>query len=259
MSAVPSAATVSRLEKVAVDNGFDRELGTEGGWLCFASSQAPMRLWLTAADDLIYLAALSMAHVVAGLGEFGDPLEAPFPEGAVGGRVVGGFRELHHFVRRAFQLSRTLPDALLRRFEHDTAALPRATEAERLVVQRVGQDVFRQGLIEYWDGRCAVTSLGVVELLRASHIKPWAACASDAERLDVFNGLLLAPHLDAAFDQGFISVSAAGDVLVSGRLNSDERRLLGLEAPLRVRRLDDGHRRYLLFHRERLFQGDDAE
>ena len=59
-------------------------------------------------------------------------------------------------------------------------------------------------------------------------------------------------------DQGFISVSAAGDVLVSGRLNSDERRLLGLEAPLRVRRLDDGHRRYLLFHRERLFQGDDA-
>ena len=38
MSTVPSAATVSRLEKVAVDNGFDRELGREGGWLCFASS-----------------------------------------------------------------------------------------------------------------------------------------------------------------------------------------------------------------------------
>ena len=72
MSTVPSAATVSRLEKVAVDNGFDRELGREGGWLCFASSQASVRLWLTTADDLIYLAALSMAHVVAGLGEFGD-------------------------------------------------------------------------------------------------------------------------------------------------------------------------------------------
>ena len=38
MSTVPSASTVSRLEKVAVDNGFDRELGREGGWLCFASS-----------------------------------------------------------------------------------------------------------------------------------------------------------------------------------------------------------------------------
>ena len=47
MSTVPSAATVSRLEKVAVDNGFDRELDREGGWLCFARSQAPVRLRLT--------------------------------------------------------------------------------------------------------------------------------------------------------------------------------------------------------------------
>ena len=168
-------------------------------------------------------------------------MQAPFPE-------------LHHLVRRAFQLSRSLPDALLRRFEHDTAALPRTTEAERLVMQRVGQDVFRQGLIEYWDGRCAVTGLGVVELLRASHIKPWAACASDAERLDIFNGLLLAPHLDAAFDQGFISVTSDGDVVVSNRLSSDERLLLGLDARLRVRRLEGGHRHYLLFHRESVFR-----
>ena len=92
MSTVPSAATVGRLEKVAVDNGFDPELGREGGWLCFASSQAPVRLWLTTADDLIYLTALSIAHVVAGLGAFGDPVTPPFPEGAVGGRVDEEFR-----------------------------------------------------------------------------------------------------------------------------------------------------------------------
>jgi hypothetical protein len=202
----------------------------------------------------MYLVSLSMPHVVAGLGEFGYPLVPPFPKGAVGGRVIGGFPELHQLVRRAFQLSRSLPDALLHRFEHNTAALPRTTEAERLVVQRVGQEVFRQGLIEYWDGRCAITGLSVVELLRASHIKPWAACASDAERLDVFNGLLLAPHLDAAFDQGFISVSNSGDVFVSNRLGSDERRLLGLDVPLRVKRLEESHGRYLRFHREGVFR-----
>ena len=39
-------------------------------------------------------------------------------------------------------------------------------------------------------------------MLRASHSVPWAACASDAERLDVHNGLLLAAHWDAAFDAG---------------------------------------------------------
>jgi hypothetical protein len=41
-----------------------------------------------------------------------------------------------------------------------------------------------------------MTSLGVPELLRASHIKSWAQCDSDAERLDVFNCLLLGPHLE---------------------------------------------------------------
>lgn len=38
-------------------------------------------------------------------------------------------------------------------------------------------------------------------LLRASHAKPWKD-SSDAEHLDVYNGLLLAVHLDALFDRG---------------------------------------------------------
>jgi hypothetical protein len=113
--------------------------------------------------------------------------------------------------------------------------LPRSTEAERLVVQRAGQGVFRGGLLEYWDGRCAVTGLAVPELLRASHIKPWADCASDAERLDVFNGLLLAPHLDAAFDCGFITVADDGAVVVSSGLGETARRLLRA-GPSSVRR-----------------------
>jgi hypothetical protein len=45
-------------------------------------------------------------------------------------------------------------------------------------------------------------------------IQPWAACATDAERLAAFNGLLLAPDLDAAFDLGFITVEGDGAVVV---------------------------------------------
>jgi putative restriction endonuclease len=121
-------------------------------------------------------------------------------------------------------------------------------------VRRVGQELFRAGLLEYWEGRCALTGLAVTELLRASHIKPWADCASDAERLDVFNGLLLAPHLDAVFDRGFITVADDGSVLVSSALGGEERRVLGLDAPLRVRGLGEGHRAYLPWHRERVFK-----
>ena len=67
----------------------------------------------------------------------------------------------------------------------------------------------------YWGGRCAITEVTEPRLLRASHIKPWAKCETDAERLDVYNGLLLAAHLDAAFDAGLISFTDEGAILFS--------------------------------------------
>ncbi len=84
------------------------------------------------------------------------------------------------------------------------------TEVERLVRQRIGQGIFRQSLMDYWDGRCAVTGIDQPELLRASHMKPWTDCANDAERLDVFNGLLLTADWDAAFDKGLVTFDDNG-------------------------------------------------
>jgi hypothetical protein len=39
-----------------------------------------------------------------------------------------------------------------RRFRAKTAGLPRTTEAERLVIKRIGQNVFRDTLMDYWGG-----------------------------------------------------------------------------------------------------------
>jgi putative restriction endonuclease len=202
----------TRLEKAAIDNGFDRELARDSHWLCYGSTQCPLRIWIGTSDDWVFLAAFSQHNVAHALVRYGSPLAAPLPPGAVGGRTVADIPTLHRLLRRAFQLGKTLPDELLHRFERQTAHLPKTTEAERLVIQRVGQDLFRQGLLDFWEGRCAITGLAVPELLRASHIKPWADCASDAERLDIHNGLLLAPHLDAAFDRGFITLADDGKV-----------------------------------------------
>lgn len=256
------AATATRLEKAATDNGFDRELprvaAADGAveWLAFASTHCPLRIWLGVFGDAVFVVALSQQNVSRALGSYGTPMTAPLPQGATSGRTVTDIPALHRLVRRAFQLSKTLPDELLHAFEKQTASLPKSTEAERLVVQRIGQDLFRAGLIEYWEGRCAITGLSVVELLRASHIKPWAECESDAERLDVFNGLLLAPHLDAAFDTGLITVGDDGGVLVSQRINGEDRARLGLDRGLRLGSLTSAHRGYLSWHRERLFLGD---
>lgn len=249
-----TAATIARLEKAAVDNGFDQETPRGGDWLGFSSTQAPLQVWLTATDEGLFIAAFSRQDVARALSGLGAVFTGSLPTGATGARSVVDIPALHHLVRRAFQLSRTLPDELLNAFVKKTAALPSTTEAQRLVVQRVGQDIFRAGLIDYWEGTCAITGLALVEVLRASHIKPWADCESDRERLDVFNGLLLAPHLDAAFDRGFITVTDDGAVVVSSALAVGDRRILGLAEPLRVRSLGDGHRAYLSWHRARVFR-----
>ena len=249
-----AAVTITRLEKVATDNGFELELERTADWISFGSSQTSMRVWLTAIGESQFLAAASRADVLDGLAGLGVVFPNPIPSGAAGALSVSDVAALHHLLRRAFQLSRTLPDALLRAFQDETANLPRTTEAERLVVQRVGQDIFRRGLFEYWDGRCAITGLDLPQLLRASHIKPWAACDTDAERLDIFNGLLLAPHLDAAFDAGFITVAEEGVVLVSNTLPIEARSLLGLDRSLRVRGLHRAHERYLSSHRAKIFR-----
>lgn len=99
--------------------------------------------------------------------------------------------KLYMALRRIYELSVSLPDAPLKEFEARTATLPKTTEAERLIVQRIGQDIFRARLMDYWQGRCPLTGITDPALLRASHIIPWVDCESDTERLNVHNGLLL--------------------------------------------------------------------
>jgi putative restriction endonuclease len=251
--ALPSSAR-TRLEKAATDNGFDLDHGLVGPWLHFESSHAPCTLWLTVWGGTTLLAALSHPGVLRSLSSVGVAITHPLPPGAVGGRSVADFAELHSLLRRALLLAQTLPDALYDAFATSTANLPHSTEAERLVVERVGQDLYRGGLLDLWEGRCAISGLAVPRLLRASHARPWKDCETDRERLDVYNGLLLAAHLDAAFDVGLITVEDDGRVVVSAALDDHALGVLGLDRPRRVRGLTEGHRPYLAWHRERVFE-----
>lgn len=246
-------ATITRLEKSATDNGFDLPLSREGDWLRFASSQTLLRVWLSVASNGQFVAAFSQKHVAQLLKEFGS-LAGLLPPGSLAGLVVEDIPSLHRLMRRAFQVSKVLPEEPQRLFAKQIQHLPNSTEAERLVVQRVGQDIFRESLFQFWEGRCAITGLAVPELLRASHIKPWADCENDEERLDVFNGFLLAPHFDAVFDRGFITLSGGGDVIVSSSLTEESRRILGLDTAFRVAGIREEHQPYLTWHREKLFK-----
>jgi len=163
-------------------------------------------------------------------------------------------------LRRAAELSLALPDQAARTFreragkELDRLA-DKGTEVERLVRQRVGQDVFREALLDYWGGACAVTGLALPDVLRASHAKPWAHCTSDEERLNVFNGFLLVAHLDALFDRGLITFDAGGDMVIAPRLTAEHRASLHVSEGLRLRWVVPEHLPFLQWHREHVFRG----
>jgi hypothetical protein len=124
------------------------------------------------------------------------------------------------------------------------------TESTVLSKARRGQGRFRADLLNFWQGHCPLTDVFVPELLRASHIKPWRT-SGDAERLDAFNGLLLAIHLDALFDRALITFQDSGEMLVSKRLSASERAVFGLTLPLRKLLLSASHLGYLRHHQER--------
>ena len=240
-----------RLDKAAVDEGFGLKRLDDGRWLAYDSLGAPASIRLTCAEPA-YLVAVNHAGVASDLSErwqkWPDDDEPQVPAGFTA-FIVADTAPLHHLVREIWRLARALPIEPLRVFEVQTRNLPHATEAERLVVQRVGQNVFREALLSYWGGCCAVTGVAEPLLLRASHIKPWAKCETDAERLDVYNGLLLAAHLDAAFDTGLISFSDEGAILFSSKFNQADRTTLGIHDGLALHRISERHLPNLAWHR----------
>lgn len=245
---------LTRLEKALADHGFDLTPVVDGDWLVGSSTLQPVVVSLRQNADASITIRTCDADLHAALDR----------EGVLAAREGGtknwdiqcpDYQAFYHALGRYAALARSLPNRVAERFTAATTKLPTTTEAERLVVQRIGQNLFREALIDFWQGRCAVTGLAVVPLLRASHIKPWAACASDEERLDVFNGLLLAPHLDALFDGGWISFADDGSLLVSAALGGDARDKLGLASWTGLEHVSGAHGAYLEYHRAAVFRG----
>lgn len=239
----------SELRKVAIDCGFDVVHEAEE-WIAGASTQAPLKVWLgRIAQGPV--AGLSMAAVGAELRTGTEVAVLPPAPPALSWLAFASVAALDAALLHAWQLSRTLPNELELEYQQRAATVS-ATERDATVKQRIGQDLFREGLIVLWEGRCAISGLDELSLLRASHALPWAQ-ATDAERLDVFNGLLLAAHLDAAFDGGLLAVDEDGTVLLSPLLSAATTEVLAVRPGTRVR-LSERHARYLAWHRLNRFK-----
>jgi len=241
----------ARIEKAAQDAGFDMTAYVEANRLALRSTDFSQLVAVGAELNGDFVVELSDAEIGRRIAlEFEIGEEDAASSYAIRLNGIADYQILHRLLERVAAMCRVVQGAGLKDFEEKTHPLPNATDAIRLAVQRVGQNVFRCSLLEYWGGRCAVSGLDVPELLRASHIKPWAECDSDAERLDVFNGLLLAPHLDALFDGGWVTFLISGQMHISDKLSPASRAQLGITGTEVIRGLSERHQNYLAWHRE---------
>jgi hypothetical protein len=98
--------------------------------------------------------------------------------------------------------------------------------------------------------RCRVTLVENPLHLIASHCKPWRD-ATNEERLDGENGLLLTPSIDHLFDRGFISFEDSGEVVISPVAHRPSLQRMGVpnDQRINVGNFTDGQRKYLDFHR----------
>jgi hypothetical protein len=231
--------------KAAWQHGYRRELGEEGGWAGFGSTTAQGTIWLAAAaPEGPWHLAVDHPGLVR---ELGIPV-AQIPGPGLARFEFPDLGTLYRILPRVYQLAVSLPDVPLHAFQQRIAGLPQTTEVERLVVQRIGQDIFRDSLLDYWSGRCPITGITDTALLRASHILPWSECVEDSQRLDVHNGLLLSALWDAAFDRALVTFDEAGAPLYSSSLSPWARSTLVCPQPLP---LTDLHHSYLEHHRRR--------
>lgn len=80
--------------------------------------------------------------------------------------------------------------------------VPRLSELKH---RGIRQQVFRAALLKIYR-RCAVCGVSHPDFLEAAHLKPWRL-ATDEERVDVRNGLLLCRNHHVGFDRGWWKIT----------------------------------------------------
>jgi hypothetical protein len=245
----------SLVEKAGYENGFENVLENNESGVRLASSRHPVTVEITEGKNegawrLRFSKNLDIPELKRSLNK---PLFSP-------DEISPWDRQtLAILLGRAAELGIALPNTPVKKYEEKIAGFlqenpsERGTEREQLVRQRIGQDLYREALMQYWKGSCAVTTVDIPQMLKASHAKPWKDCDTDSDRLNVYNGFLLSANLDSLFDAGLISFTDQGDIIYSSTISSFRILSIGLSQNSRLRWIDKRHLPYLVWHRENVF------
>ena len=139
---------------------------------------------------------------------------------------------------------------IIKSFENDKKINNQTIETVKKVLTnyRTGQQKYRNELLEKWNYRCSVTGINQVQILKASHIKPFSE-SNESEKYDIENGLLLSPNLDSLFDLHLISFNENGNIMLTNSITTETYKTLGIDLNMSLRFITDGTSKYLTIHR----------
>ena len=139
-----------------------------------------------------------------------------------------------------------------RRIEQTVRLDTTLAETERLAIvrARIGQGLFKDRVRQI-ETRCRITGVENQTHLVASHCKPWRD-ATNEQRINGENGLLLTPSIDHLFDRGFIGFENNGELIVSPVAHRPSLQQMGIETErvVNVGGFTEGQKEFLGFHRE---------
>jgi hypothetical protein len=125
------------------------------------------------------------------------------------------------------------------------------TTRDSIVNTRILQGEFRRRILHKWKNQCAISGCTITSILIASHIIPWRE-ADNFQRVDIDNGILLAPNYDALFDKHLISFNEIGDIIISNTISKKDLKSLGITGTEKIKNLSEGNIKYLKVHSSRL-------
>ena len=129
------------------------------------------------------------------------------------------------------------------------------TEKEALIKARKGQGKFRDDVLSLHK-KCPFTGVYNPTFLQAGHLKPWAKCQDNQERLDPLNGLPLTPVANHLIDRGFVTFNEEGLAIFSNRAEAVDLNAMGisLDKEYRINIVNPRQKKYLKYHREKVFK-----
>ena len=248
-----NASDLVLAEKAGRENGFEYVVERSSHKLVLGSAYHPIRVFISHGENA------NSWNLCFDSPFLSNELSRNFPDIEEDGNYnIWSLQLLAAFLRRASELARSMPETSISRYQKeiqnalDTEPDIKGTEREALIRQRIGQDIYRQALIDYWGGCCALSGIDIPEILRASHAKAWSECETDAERLDVYNGFLFRADIDALFDRHLITFANDGCLIPSPRLTDYQLRALNLDGNHYLTHISPQHLPYLTWHRQRL-------